>query len=58
MTVSSNRNVPKEHHRFARDMRAAGLRVYRYRGRYGWKGPAVSASSIQDVIRSTKVQLQ
>ena len=47
-----------DHVRFAEDMEQAGLRVQEYRGRFWWKGPAVTVDDIQDALGSTKVRCQ
>lgn len=44
--------------RFVEDMRAAGLEVRYYRGRFHWRGPAVVVSDLQDALGATKVPCQ
>jgi hypothetical protein len=46
----------EEHKKFARDMKKAGLEVYKYHGRSFYVGPAVNVSSIQDALSQTKVE--
>lgn len=44
--------------RFMRDMRRAGLKMRPYNGRCWWRGPAVSADSVSDVMSETRVKCQ
>jgi hypothetical protein len=44
--------------RFMRDMRRAGLRLRYYEGRFWWKGPAVVADRVGDVMCETRVKCQ
>jgi hypothetical protein len=46
----------EEHKKFARDMKKAGLEVYKYHGRNFYVGPAVNVSSIQNALSQTKVE--
>lgn len=43
---------------FAEEVRKAGLRVFEYRGRFWYHGPAVEVSDIQEAIRATTVQVR
>ncbi|MDB5352694.1 MAG: hypothetical protein JWN86_3941 [Planctomycetota bacterium] len=45
-----------EYRVFVRDMRAAGLVVTHYEGRFFYEGPAVSVDGIQDALSNTKVK--
>lgn len=44
--------------RFMRDMRKAGLRMYHYKGRFWWEGPAVDVDDLQTAMSATKVPVQ
>lgn len=48
----------RDHNRFVKDMRAAGLRLRHYNGRWFWSGPAVSVDRVQDAQKATKVRCQ
>jgi hypothetical protein len=43
---------------FVRDMEAAGLEVWHYRGRFYWEGPAVTVDDLQKALYATKVPCQ
>ncbi len=43
---------------FVRDMEAAGLTPYLYRGRWYYEGPAVNVDSLQDALSNTNVPCQ
>jgi hypothetical protein len=47
-----------DHATFASEMRAAGLQVRRYRGRFYWEGPAVVVDDLQDALGVTTVHCQ
>ncbi len=44
--------------RFVEDMRAAGLKVRYYRGRFRWRGPAVAVADLQEALGATQVRCQ
>ncbi len=48
----------KNYRTFVRDMEAAGLEPYHYRGRWYWEGPAVNVDDLQDALSNTKVPCQ
>ena len=43
---------------FAKDMRRAGLKVFCYKGRFGWEGPAVEVKEIAVGKCATDVECQ
>lgn len=58
MYQSCKKNGKTKICRFMRDMRRAGLKMYYYRGRYYWSGPAVDCDNLQTVLSNTKVPCQ
>ena len=48
----------KNYMQFIKDMQAADLIVWHYRGRFYYEGPAVSVNDIQDALSHTKVKCQ
>jgi len=39
-------------------MKSEGIKVYHYKGRFYWEGPAVNVDNIKDALSATKVKCQ